>query len=55
MNSTNMSTGEQDEPLSLEELTSELGAATDTSPRELARQSEEFEIGPPEDADLVDE
>lgn len=52
-----MSAQEQDEPLSLEEFTDELGAAIDTDPEELARRSEEFtdELGPPEEAALVDE
>lgn len=51
-----MGAQEQDEPLSLEEFTDELGAAIDTDPEELARRSEEFtdELGPPEEAALVD-
>lgn len=46
---------EPEEPLSREELTELLGEVTGVAPEDINRQAEEFEIGPPEEADVVGE
>lgn len=43
------------EPISVEELTTLLAEATGTDPQELDREAADFEIGPPEEADVVTE
>lgn len=46
---------EADEPLSIKELSDLLAEATATDRDAFDRQAEEFEIGPPEEADVVSE
>lgn len=42
-----------DEVLSMDELTELLAEVEGTTPEELERQAEEFDIAPPEDATIV--
>lgn len=44
-----------EEPLSMEELTELLAEETATDPAEIERPADEFEIGPPEEAEVISE
>ena len=44
----------EEEPLTPEELSEKLAAATGTSPEAIERGADEFEIAPPEEAEVVD-